>query len=77
MFHNPSQHPVNIIQNIVIPKAQNAPALPLQKSASLLVVGNLILVLATVEFDDCFLFDAGEVGDVGSDGVLAAEAVAV
>jgi hypothetical protein len=49
----------------------------LQKSASLLVVGNLILMLAAIEFDDYFLLDAGEVGDVGSDGVLAAEAVAV
>ena len=49
----------------------------MQKSAPLLVVGDLILVLAAVEFDDYFLFDAGKVGDVGSDGVLAAEAVAV
>ena len=49
----------------------------LQKNASLLVIHTLILMLAAVEFNGHFLFDAGEIDYVFSDGVLAAEAVAV
>lgn len=41
------------------------------------VIDNLILMLPAIEFDCQFLFDAGEVGDIFPDRMLATEAMAV
>ena len=37
----------------------------------------LILMLATIKFNDKLLFNAGKVGNVGSNGVLASKSVCI
>ena len=49
----------------------------LQKSGSLFVIYELLLMLATIEFDYNFLLNTGKIGDVLSDGVLTTKTVAV
>ncbi len=61
-----------VLEDVVVPEAGDAPALGFQPGGSVFVCG-WVCVLAAVGFDDQFGLDAGEVGDVGADWVLAAE----
>lgn len=48
-----------------------------QISATLFVMCKLFLMLSTIELDHYFLFDADEIGNVLSDGMLAAKTMAI
>nr|WP_326857302.1 hypothetical protein [Noviherbaspirillum sp.] len=71
------QYAIEILRYIVVPETENLPALRLHECGSVFIVLNPLLMLSAVEFDNEHFLDAGEVGDVGVDGVLAAEAVSV
>lgn len=46
-----------------------------QKIRSLFIISKLLLMLASIQFNHQPQLDTGEIGDVSSDSVLAAEAV--
>lgn len=71
------QHGIGLAQHLVVPETQHAPALRLQELRALLVMRQSVAmrVLATVELDDQAGCHAGEVREVGADGMLAAEFV--
>jgi hypothetical protein len=65
-----------IPRHIIIPKADDAIAMGCEFRSALFVRGgDLIGVLAAIQFDDELLFWASEVGDAIADRVLAAEFV--
>jgi len=74
---NVLQDPEAILEDFVVPEAQDFIALRSQKCIAFLVVGVLFCVLAAVEFDEQFLRHAGEVDDVRAYRLLAAKFVAV
>ena len=67
-----------IVEDLVIPEAQDAETGGLQKQSTHVVVSALFLVgvVVAVEFDNYASGDAGEIGDVFTDWVLAAKFVA-
>jgi hypothetical protein len=67
-----------VVEDLVIPEAQDAETGGLQKQSTHVVVGMLfgVSVVVAVEFDNYASGDAGEIGDVFTDGVLAAKFVA-
>ena len=73
MFQDFCHDAFGLLQHVVIPEAQDAVALVLQKQVALLVVGLLIGVLSAVQFYDESGFDRDKVHDVVSNGILAAE----
>ncbi|EJO94320.1 hypothetical protein A471_07788 [Ectopseudomonas mendocina DLHK] len=60
-------------QHLMIPETQHTIASTLQIMLTLLVVFRLLLVLATVQFDDQPAFGADEVDDIGANGFLPFE----
>ena len=79
MFQDFCHDAFGLLQHVVIPEAQDAVALVLQKQAALLVVGLLVGVLSAVQFDfdNQPDFRGGKIGDVTANNVLAAEFDAV
>ena len=65
--------------DIDIPEAQDLPATPFQISGPALVMAKFSFAAmgVAIGFDDEFQADAGEVGDIGADRVLAAKMRAV
>ena len=61
----------------MVVEAEDLEALVAEVGVAALVAFRVVGMLAAVEFDDQARIEAGEVGDVGADGSLAAEAVAV
>jgi hypothetical protein len=67
-------HGIGARQDIVVPEAQDREAFALEKCIASRVVRRGFDVLAAVELDDQPGLQAGEIGDVRSDGDLASEA---
>ena len=67
------QHGLSLLQDFVVPVAEDPVALGLEKFGATVVVVALRLVLGAVELDDESVLLADEVGDVRADGHLAAE----
>ena len=74
---NVLQHPETVLEDFVVPEAEDCVALLSQKGIALLVVGVLVRVLAAVQFDEQFVGHAGEIDDVRAYRLLTAEFVAV
>jgi hypothetical protein len=70
------QDAVAVFHDFDIPEAQDVIAARLEKAGAVVVMadGFIRAVLAAVEFDNQFGGRAEEIDDVGTDGVLAAEA---
>lgn len=66
-----------VLEDVVVPEAQDAVTPGEEEGVSFFVVVLPFGVLAAVELDQDFSGQAGEIDDIGADGVLAAEAVAV
>ena len=71
------QHPEAVLEDFVVPEAEDCVALLSQERITFLVVGMLFRMLTAVEFDEQFLRHAGEIDDVRAYRLLAAEFVAV
>src|SRR5258708_1973372 len=67
---------IRILQDLVVPEAEDAEALPLQKGCSD-HVGCAFRVLPAVDFDDKARFQTNEVGDVLVDRDLAAKSMSI
>ena len=75
----PGNHVVDALQvgrDFVIPEPQHLQSFAVEEKIARRV-GGAVQMLAAVGFDHQPRFQAGEVDDVGTDGVLPAEAVAV
>jgi len=59
--------------DVICPEAKDAPALALHRCRAPRIGLDLEGVVVTVDLDDEFPGDAGEVGKVGTDGMLTAE----
>ena len=66
------QDAVHIGQNLVVPEADHSPALAFEPDSAFEVLW-IVRVLPAIELDDYLSFDAGEIGDVPSDRMLATE----
>ena len=64
------QHPVEIVENIVVPEPQHAVAVSRQLGTALFIFHHPLCVLSAVELDHKFARWAGEVGDAGADRML-------
>ena len=74
-LNNPNHpnHPVDIFHCIVIPKSDYFISQRLKVFCSFCVVLCLLKVLASVQFNNQFLFDATEIRDVVSNCMLSSE----
>ena len=75
-IQNGSQYGMGLLQDFVIPEADNGESQVLQVLCPRFVIGGLFDVLAAVYFDNQFGFHADEIEDVLAKWLLAAEAVA-
>ena len=64
---------VRLVQALYVREAQDVEAPVEEKGIAPPVVVDLVAMLAAVDFDDEVCLEAGEVADVGSDAMLAAE----
>ena len=55
---------INIIRHIIAPKADDFVAERVQVLCFFFIILMLFQMLASIQFDDEFLFDADEIGDV-------------
>jgi len=62
-----------LLQYLVVPKAQYRIALIAQPIVSLLIVGHLLSMVATIDLNDQPLFHANKINDVATDGFLSFE----
>jgi hypothetical protein len=69
------EHRSQILRHIIIPKTDNAITVTGDLKTTLLVSGLLIGMLAPIEFDDEFLFRAGEIGNAIADRMLSTKFV--
>ena len=69
------QHSRGVRKDLVVPEAQNAPALPLQLAVAQVMIGGAGM-LAAIGLDDQPRFNADEIDDVGWDGEVAAKMTA-
>ena len=76
-FGDGRQNALKIFEDFVIPETQNRVAQGAQIGVARLITFEGASVLAAVEFDDEPEFGADEVHDVGADGLLTAELVAI
>ena len=65
---------IEVAQNIVVPEADDAPALYFEVAGPGFVVGGALAVLAAIDFDDELFGAGGEVGDVRTYSDLSVEA---
>jgi hypothetical protein len=70
-FEDDFEHGIGPLQNVIVPKAQYTPAEAFQIIGTSSVPA--IAVLATISFNDKFVFYAGEVRDEGSNRFLLFE----
>ena len=68
-------HAVDLVENLVVPEAQDAIAAGVQKSGSPFIGGAVLLIrmLPAIHLDDQAMMMAGEVRVVLADGCLSAE----
>ena len=64
---------INIIRHFVVPKADDFVAERVQVFCSFLIILFLFQMLTSIQFDDKFLFNADEVGDVVANRMLSSE----
>ncbi len=76
-FENHFQHGVDVGRHPVVREAQHPITLLIQEAVPASIAGRILDVLRAVQLDDELRLKAGEVGDVGANRVLAAEAEAV
>ena len=74
LCENCLDYTLGVREDVVIPKAEHAPAFGAEPGGSPSVV-TILCVLAAVGFDDQAMLGAGEIGDERADWVLPAEAV--
>jgi hypothetical protein len=70
---NRLQHRFLIAQHIVVPKPQDAETFRVKPSGSRFIIGLRVSMLPAIDLDDQSLRKAREVGDVSSNGSLAAK----
>lgn len=70
-------HTFKVLQNVLIPEAQDAISSGLELRTASGVVGFLFRVLCPVDLDNQFVSLAAEIGEVSIDGRLAAELCSV
>ena len=75
-IQNGSQYGMGLLQDFVIPEADNGESQVLQVLCPRFVISGLFGVLAAVYFDNQFGFHADEIEDVLAQRLLAAEAIA-
>ena len=68
---NQFKHAVDVSEHVVIPEAQYAIALRLEKPRSLRVAPRLLVVLPAVDFDDQTCVMADEINDIATEVNLA------
>ena len=69
-MNNGEYNAINIIRHFIVPKADDFVAQRVQVFRSLFIILFLFQMLTSIQFDDEFLFDADEIGDVVANGVL-------
>jgi hypothetical protein len=69
-------HTLGVAHDLVVPQAQDAETAGAEEGITLTIVGDLRCVAVAVGFDDQLGVDAGKIGVVGTDRVLAAEVIA-
>src|SRR5262245_53985156 len=67
------ENDIGLREDVVVPEAQNAKASRSENAIASCVVARLFDVLASIQLDDHSSVRAGEVTDVGADGVLPTE----
>lgn len=70
---NALKHALKVAQYVVVPETQYGKTLTLQPGITLSIVGLRFGMLATVKFDDQFLFETNKVQDVVSKRLLPLE----
>ena len=73
---NRFEHAFGVGENVVVPEANDAPAVSGEPLGALLITGDVLTVLAAICFNDEPLLGASEVDDKGADRVLPPEAIA-
>ena len=68
---DPVENGLHFFQDLVVPKAQHDEASFAQENIAFRVTVEHLHTLGTIEFDDQSTLDAGEIDDVGADGMLA------
>ena len=71
------EYRIGLLQYFVIPEADHSIAFGCESCRSFIIVVALFCVLTAIGFDDQFRFKADEIDDVGWDGYLSVEFVAV
>jgi hypothetical protein len=66
---------LNVVKHIVVPETKHSVPLSLEPGCSHVIVGLLVIVLASIDLDDKPLLQADEVHDVSPERVLAAKPV--
>jgi hypothetical protein len=64
------------LEHLIIPEPQNTEPLCFHFSIPARIIVCLFLMLTTIQFDNQLCFQAGKIGDIGTDGDLAPESVA-
>lgn len=70
------KHGLRFQQHLVIPKPQHPKPSFFDLPVSMAIVLRVVLMLSAIQFDDQFGFDAGEIGDIGTNRNLAPETMA-
>lgn len=65
-----SQHVIQVIQNVIVPKAQHPTSLSFKISAAPRVIGTMVKVLTTIQFDHQFYGRRIKIDNIGSKRVL-------
>jgi len=68
---------VDVVQDVVVPEAQDTIALRFQEFGSPVVLLGLCKMLAAVQFDNQLCLRRAEVDNISADGVLSAELDAI
>ena len=64
---------VGVLQHLIIPEAQDAVAVRIEKGTANFVFGGLVGVLAAIDLYDQFSLNRAQIDEVGTDRMLAAE----
>jgi hypothetical protein len=73
--HKPLENAGEVLHDLIVPKANDAPAMGFQPGGAPCVLCFSPTMLPTIDFNDERLLDAGEIDDVGTERHLTTEAV--
>jgi hypothetical protein len=73
---NRLEHPLDVLQHVAVPEAQDPIAAQFEPSRARPVVGDVLAMLAAVDLDQQPMRQACKIDDVGSDRHLTAKAIA-